>query len=368
MTSKERLTGLFSHQALDHVPIWLLFPYHRLGCYADVYNLPSYRPLLPYIAQLCDTFDRRSYGRGAFCYNDNPEITMETRTETMHGVPTEVREVRYHDLVLRHFIETTPAGKQIRHYVQDPALLERIADIPYVAPQPDFSPYACERAELGDKGLMMMDLGDPLCPLYNLCSAEDFAIWSLTDYEAMLAFTDRMYERVHALYKAYLDNDIGDVFFLVGAEFAGPPLVSPGKFNELAVRYIKGIVDLIRSYGKHSILHYHGNLYRVLDGMKEINPDGLHTIEAPPIGDCTIAQARRRLGDMVLIGNIQYDDLLRCEKKEIDGLVKAAIEEADGGRFILSPTAGPYETEIPQRMVENYIAFIEAGIRYGTYR
>lgn len=368
MTSKERLTRLFAGQEVDRVPIWLLFPYHRLGCYADVYNQPSYRPLLPYIEQYCDTFDRRNYGRGVFCYNGNPEIAQRTHVEVMNGEPVEVREVRYRDLVLRHFVETTPSGKQIRHFVDDPALLERIADIPYVPSEPDFSQYAREREELGDRGLMMMDLGDPLCPLYHLCSAADFAIWSLTDYEEMLAFTDRMYERVYALYKTYLENNVGDVFFLVGAEFAGPPLVSPDKFNALAVRYIKGIVDLIRSYGKHSILHYHGNLYRVLDGMREINPDGLHTIEAPPIGDCTLTQARERLGNMILIGNVQYDDIQRCSREEIDAMVKAAVEEARGGRFILSPTAGPYEDHIPQRMVDNYIAFIEAGHRYGARR
>jgi hypothetical protein len=194
---------------------------------------------------------------------------------------------------------------------------------------------------------------------------EDFAEWTLTDYETMLRFTDQMYERVYALYKTYLEHNIGDVFFLVGAEFAGPPLVSPDKFNELSVRYVKGIVDLIRSYGKYSILHYHGNLYRVLKGMKEINPDGLHTIEAPPVGDCTIAQAREALGSMILIGNVQYDDFRSGEPAGIDALVHTAIEEARGGRFILSPTAGPYEETISDHMVKNYIAFIEAGIKYG---
>lgn len=68
-----------------------------------------------------------------------------------------------------------------------------------------------------------------------------------------------MYERTYHLYKYLLERDVGEVFFLVGAEFAGPPLVSPDKFSELCVKYVKGIVDLIRSYGKKSILHYHGS-------------------------------------------------------------------------------------------------------------
>jgi hypothetical protein len=356
---------MFEGRDYDRVPIWLLFPFHRLGCYADVYNRHSYKPLLPYVEKYCDTFDRRSYGKGAFCYNGNPDIVTENFTEIISGVPTDVHQVRYKDMTLRKYIEQTAAGKRIRCLVDDPEMLKRIADIPYIPPEADFSRYEREREELGDRGLMMMDLGDPLCPLYHLASAEDFAIWTLTDYDTMLAFTDAMYGRVYDLYKRYLDAGVGDVFFLVGAEFAGPPLVSPAKFNELSVRYIKGIVDLIRSYGKYSILHYHGNLYHVLDGMKAINPDGLHTIEAPPIGDCTITQARERLGDMILIGNIQYDDLQRYDAGIIREMVRDALKEGMSGRFILSPTAGPYEDVIPDKMMENYKAFIEAGIEFG---
>jgi uroporphyrinogen-III decarboxylase len=262
-------------------------------------------------------------------------------------------------------VETTSLGKQIRHYVDDPATLKKIAAIPHVSPKMDFAPFYKERDELGDKGLMMMDLGDPLVPLYHLASAEDFAVWTLTDYEAMLEFTDIMYERALSIYKTYLENNIGDVFFIVGTEFAGPPLVSPEKFNELSVRYVKGIVDLIRSYGKYSIVHYHGNLYRVLEGMKQINPDGLHTIEAPPVGDCTITQARAALGNMILIGNIQYDDLRAKSPDELELMVKDAIDEAKGGRFILSPTAGPYEEILSDHQIKNYITFIESGIKYG---
>ena len=54
---------------------------------------------------------------------------------------------------------------------------------------------------------------------------------------------------------------------------------------------------------------FFGQLYDILDGIREINPDGLHTIEAPPFGNCTLSQAREVLGDMILIRNIQYSDL-----------------------------------------------------------
>lgn len=363
MTSRERLTRLFNGQEVDRTPIWLLAPYHHVDFYADIYDLPSYERLVPYIDRYCDTFDRRTYDTGV-AYNANPEIKRTKRTEKTQKGTAEIEEIRYKDFVLQKSVYRGTDGTRVKYFAEDIEDLKRLIDIPYVPLAPDVSAYAREKEELGEQGLMMVDVGDPLGVFYHMLSAEDFSIYSLTEYETLLELSDVVYERTYHLYKYLLERDVGEVFFLVGAEFAGPPLVSPDKFSELCVKYVKGIVDLIRSYGKKSILHYHGQLYDVLDGMKQIGPDALHTIEAPPVGNCTIAQAREKLGDMILIGNVQYDDLAHQSREEIEAQVRAAVA-AGGERFILSPTAGPYEDVISDKMVDNYIAFIEAGIRYG---
>jgi len=170
-------------------------------------------------------------------------------------------------------------------------------------------------------------------------------------------------------YKYLLENDIGEVFFIVGAEFAGPPLVSPDKFNALSVRYVKDIVDLIREYGKKSIVHYHGNLYHVLKGMKEINPDGLHTIEAPPIGDCTIAQAREVLGNMILIGNLQYDDLRSMTTDEIDEAVKNIIEEANSynADYLVLEVNRPYLDNDQSFLVDYFKVYRWGIVNFGCF-
>lgn len=36
LTPRERLLRFLRHEPLDRVPIWLLFPYHRVSCYVDV--------------------------------------------------------------------------------------------------------------------------------------------------------------------------------------------------------------------------------------------------------------------------------------------------------------------------------------------
>ena len=365
MTSRERLLRLFDSKDIDRVPIWLLFPWHPLGCYADVWNIPDYTPIMARITQGdCDSFDRRGVDHG-FCYNANPDIKYVHTISEADGIRKDETTVIGPSLHLTRHLITGKNGTHEKFFIEDPSELEAIVHVPYVPPHPSLEPLRVEREEFGNNGLFMLDLGDPLGPLYHLMSATDFSLATATDYDTMLGFIDAMETRVLDLYRYFLEADAADCYFIVGSEFAGPPIVSPAKFSEMSARYVGKLCDLIRSYGKISIVHYHGNLYRVRDGMKTINPDGLHTIEAPPIGDCSITQAREVLDPMVLIGNVQYDDLIRLPPDEIDAQVKDAMSQAEGGRFILSPTAGPYEASMSAHAVNNYLTFIDAGLKYG---
>lgn len=375
LTSRERWLRMFRGKDIDRYPIWLLFPWHRLNCYANVYEIECYKPIVKRIScGDCDSLDRRGINTG-FCFNANPDIVLQTRTyqsgrnivsETILNAP---------GCELKKSISRGDDNTTVKYFVDDPQKLKDILSIPYVAPRPDLDIIKKERIEFGDKGLFMLDIGDPLAPLYHLMSATDFSMATATDYELLLEFLDVLSDRVLEVYKYTLENEVADCYFIVGSEFAGPPLVSPAKFNELSVRYVKKIVNMIRKYGKLSIVHYHGNLSRVFDGMREINPDGLHTIEAPPIGDCSIVQAREALDDIALIGNIQYDDLIRLNVEQIREQVRDVMRQArtqiegvlSPAKFVLSPTAGPYEEFIDERAVENYLAMIDAGLEFGSF-
>lgn len=366
LTSRDRLLRHFAGKPVDRFPIWLLFPWHNMPCYTDVWNNPCYQPIIKRIlAGDVDSFDRRGVNRG-IAYNANPDIKIE------HVVRQQGRNIVHEDIMhtpkgtFTKHISRGGDGADVKFYVDDPQQLYDLMSIPYVAPKPDIALLHKEREEFGDNGLFMMDAGDPLSVLYELMSATDFSMATATDYDVLLEYLDCMEGRVLELYRYLLENDAADCYFIVGAEFAGPPLVSPKRFTELSVRYVKKICDLIRSYGKISIVHYHGNLLSVREGMREIGPDGLHTVEQPPIGDCTLTQAREVLGkDTALIGPVQYDDLIRLPGDEIEEQVKDAFRQASDGKFILSPTAGPYEETISDHAVENYLRFIDAGLKYG---
>ncbi|MGC8971497.1 MAG: uroporphyrinogen decarboxylase family protein [bacterium] len=368
LSSRERLIRLFEKKDIDRVPIWLLFPYHPIGCYVDVYKILCYKPVLEAVERYgIDIFDRRNFDTG-FCFSVSSKIERNREIIEKKDKIIIKDRVRYKNIVL----EQEKIIKDRRSIISKPFIeeiddLEKVLELPYEPPRPDIHRFFKEAEELGDKGLMMVDIGDPLGVLFHLCSIEQFCIWTLEKREKLISFLDVIYGRVLDMYRYLLKNGIGPVYFIIGAEFAGPPIVSPTYFNELCARYVKGIVDLIRSYNMWSIVHYHGNLKKILDGIRYINPDGLHTVEAPPVGDCTLLEARKVLGDMILIGNIQYDDLASLEESEIRDLTKRTLEEGMTGRFILSPTAGPYQECISEKMQRNYIAFIETGVEFGKF-
>ena len=94
---------------------------------------------------------------------------------------------------------------------------------------------------------MMVDLGMPIGVAYNLVHPEDFAIWTLTESETLVAFTRIMAERQMTFLRKALDAGAGPVFFAVGTEFVAPPMCSPKTFDALITPFDVPIFDMIHT-------------------------------------------------------------------------------------------------------------------------
>lgn len=81
----------------------------------------------------------------------------------------------------------------------------------------------------------------------------------------------------------------------------------------------------------------------------------------------TLSEAYDIVGGVItLIGNIQYDGLRSYKPEEMRETVPQVLTEAEGRRFLLSPSAGPCDEEMGERMKENYIEFMNAGWGLGV--
>jgi hypothetical protein len=366
VTSRERLWAALNGQEVDRLPIYLLFPFHPNSSYADVQNIPCYRPVWEAVLAHTDFFDRRSFDSGHL-YSSHPDIRSGQVKFEEGGWRVVEHFVEYRDIRLTQQTRRDADGRyETKAWFAEPADLEAALALPYEPVQPEAGPYFIEDQQLSEHGLMMFSSHNALSELHGRCRPETLALWSVQESEACRVFLDEMQRRCLAWHRALLETGVGPACWLNGSEFAAPPMVSPRTYAEWVTRYDGPLIALLQSYGIKVVVHHHGDMRDLVGGMKQQGFDGLHCIEAPPIGDCTLAQARAAFGsDVCLIGNIQYDDLARCTPEQIDRLVYEAIEGARGGPYILAPTAGPYEPAIPERMVRNYLQFIESGRKYG---
>lgn len=368
MTNRERLFAVLNGEPVDRTPIWLLFPYHRLGCYVDVPNIPAYKPVWEAALKHTIMLDRR--GMGTEMYTDEVKRRNEKVEENGWVIDRNIIEYKGKSIVSEHR-EKDGFTEQIK-FIENDDDLEFFCSLPlntdkekiYAEMNGKFAQYQKEKSEFPEEmGSMMLDLGEPIGNLYSAAKLTEYPIWSITHDELIVDFLNRNMERYRHIYRFCLEHDLADVYFLVGSELASPPMVSRATFQRWIVPFAQELIAMIHSYGKKAIQHYHGQIKDILPDFLEMSPDALHTIEAPPIGNCTFTEAFDIVGDNIaLIGNVQYDSFRSHTPHAMKKEVHDILDECKGKRLILSPSAGPFDADISDNMVNNYLAFIEAGV------
>jgi uroporphyrinogen-III decarboxylase len=373
MTNRDRLFAALNGESSDHVPVWLLFPYHSTGYYVDVRTAPAYQPVFEASKRLAIMLNRRNLG----VTRHTPEVVLRHETVT-DGAQTIRRDVlTYKGRSLTSEVRQGPEGTVVFKFLRSDEDLEFFCSLPVLqdksaieaALEAQMARYRREQAEFPiENGAMMLDLGEPVGSVYHLSSLDEYPIWSLTHNDLIVDFLRREMERLRQVYRFCLERNLADVYFLVGSELASPPLVSRATFQQWIVPFASELIEMIHAYGKKAIQHYHGQIREILPDFLAMAPDALHTIEAPPIGNCTFTQAYEALGDRItLIGNIQYDDFRSMPPEQMAAAVRGVLEECRGRRLILSPSAGPFDPAPPARLAENYHVFMRTAWEYGPW-
>ena len=371
MTSRQRLLTAMRCEEPDRVPIVVrgVNPYARYMNWRGKAH-PSYQPLIDRVRACCDVQHLWSAGHGFFL--NGADLPIQSRIEiapdwqithsvlrTPQGMLTSVSRMgnqSYSHAVLKHWI----AGEED---------VETFLSLPFCLAKPDLAPYWKAKEELGDAGYVLPYLDDPVGFVHSLLGSELLAIWSIEAPHLIRRLLDAMHERCLAYTRALLAAGVSPVIGLQGQEQVVPPLLSPRHFDDYVTRYDAPLFELIRSHGCLVYVHCHGFLDAVLGRFADMGVNVLHPIEAPPLGDVTLAEAKRRIGDRVCLeGNIQIGDIMTQSRHEIVDRVRRAIKDAaHGGGFILSLTATPFEQMLSGRTRDNLLAMIDAALHFGSY-
>ncbi len=240
--------------------------------------------------------------------------------------------------------------------------VERFLSIPYTPPAADASAFHALKARAGEEALVMVGIADAVCLPASWFSPEGFCLaWAdAPDLVARLTAVaaDRTNAHVEALCRAGVD-----AFRVIGGEYASVQL-GPKGFDALVTPFDTELVAVMHRYDAIAYYHNHGPVTQFLGRFAGLGIDALDPLEAPPWGDCDLAEAKRQIGDRVcLVGNL--DDMEVVEKRtteEVRQMARECLEKAGPGGFLLGGTASGTYTEVGAR---NFAALVEVAEEYG---
>jgi len=372
MNSRQRLLAALDGRVPDRVPI---STYELVGYNSTAWenNTPSFARLMDVIRAKTDCVCMWNPSSNQTAFFSAHPFEMTRQTARLGDTTTETRTVQ------------TPAGVrltqttrrtdnvhtvwQTEHWCKTLQDVDAALSIPYAPVTYDFSDYARIVDQVGEHGIIMSSLSDPLCLAADLMSFGDYTIWAATETEHLLGTLDALHERNMQNLRNMLDTEVVDLYRICGPEYATPPFLHPRFFARLVTPFVREMVALIHQYGAKARLHCHGRIGQVLESIMATGADALDPCEPPPDGDITLVDVKRRAGEqMCLFGNLELKLLEHGAVEEVEATVKACMDAAKaGGGYVIMPTAAPINVPLAPKTEENYLCFIETALMYGGY-
>jgi len=279
----------------------------------------------------------------------------------IHRVKTPEGTLNYIEELKKDF-STTWVRKPLLESKTD---VKKILAVPYHFHKPDVNDFIKIREELGQEGVICCFVSTPLVCVSHMFSFERFLMWCVSEKTLIQELVETVYERIYRQLEYLLQNGVGPLIEFGGSEQATPPMMSPQLYDNLVVKYDRKLMDLVHQHGCMVRVHCHGRIRTILKKLLEMGVDMLNPVESPPSGDIELHQAKEIVkGKMTLEGNIQFSDLEFGSREKIDHLVRDAVLKGPKCHFLLTATEWPL-TFLSQRLKDNYIQFIESGLKYG---
>jgi uroporphyrinogen-III decarboxylase len=371
MNSRQRILTALKCQAPDRVPI-STYELAGYNTQAVENNDPSYFELMQAIREKTDCLAMW-----------NPD-SNERFLGTAYPAEMAAQTWREEDRTVTHTTLQTPQGPltqtikrldnlntpwQTEHWCKTVEDVDRALSLPYVPVTYDASDYARICREVGEHGILMASLGDPLLMAAELMEFGEFTIWAATESAHFERTVRVLHERCMENLRRMLAVNVVELYRICGPEYATPPYLPPALFERFVVPYVAEMVDLIHSHGAQVRLHCHGKIGRVLDMILATGADSIDPCEPPPDGDITLAEVKRRCaGRMCVFGNLELKLLEHGSEAEVAAYVKGCMDAAKaGGGYVIMPTAAPINSPLALQTQRNYVRFIDAALEYGQY-
>jgi uroporphyrinogen-III decarboxylase len=367
MTRRERLMATLRGEPVDRPPV----SFYEIGGWTfdtedpdpfNVYNSPEWWPLIRLAEEETDLI--RMMGADVTPAAHNPRDRFFREETYMQGQSRYTRRTltvagRTMTSLTRRDPEVSTTWT-VEHLLKDEDDVRAYLQLPDEVFDHTYSVERLRAAEeaVGDAGIVMVDVGDPLGHTASLFAPEDYTVLGLTEPGLFHQLQEKHTRYVYPLVEYVAQAFPGHLWRVVGSEYASEPFLPPRLYVEYEVRYTKPMVDTIHKYGGFARLHSHGRLKNILPHIAEMGVAGLDPVEPPPQGDMALIDVRRQVGkQMVLFGNIEASDIEMLSPAEFETRVARALREGTAGEgqgFVLMPSACPYGRHISADVLANY--------------
>jgi uroporphyrinogen-III decarboxylase len=370
LTSRQRLLNTLNGQTVDRIPISL---YEFDGYYESwIHQEPEYQAILDYAQGKTDrlfSWGPKSDIPNIFFGGIDPEnIKITTWTEANSSFIKTTLQTPGGELITQSRQDDGVHTRWIiEHYCKTAADAEKVLSIPYIPWKPSIASFFELEKKLGNTGIILGDIPDPLCLTVDLFGFSKFLMVYIDNPKLIFRLLDFFHERIEQYLKHLLKSGAVTLYRICGPEYATPPYLSPADFDKLVTPYVIELIKRIHRYSAKARVHSHGKIKKVLPSFARMNLDAIDPLEPPPDGDAELTEVREALGKkVVLIGNIEERLFEVGTKQDIETAVQKAVDEgANNGPFILCPTAMPLTTPLDSAICEKIIHYIDCGLKYG---
>ena len=354
---RENLLKIFRHEIPDRIPV---------TGHCDPYNQPSRKGMDSELAAALGevhwggtatvVFSRHLgldimdwYGMPVRITRRN--VTVEDTTEG--NVTTRVWHTPGGDL--REVSQTcrdesgAVSSNWTEHLVKGPADLTALAAIfedEVIEPDPDGIARTRERRELiGDDGVILGNMhGTPLGMMYRVYSGVAALAYLWAD--APDALRD-CFAVMEANYQQRLAIGVrSDIDIVVSVDDTSTTAISPAMFEACNLELTDARAEAAHAAGKFYFHHSCGLIRDLLPLYRRTTMDGVHGFTIPPIGDVTVAEGRKALGDRITImAGVQQLAGPMDDRAAVRASIHQMIREAEPwDHFILGVAGYPNRT------------------------
>ncbi|MGI6595599.1 MAG: hypothetical protein ACOX1Z_02755 [Candidatus Ratteibacteria bacterium] len=379
MTSKERIEAVIQGKMPDRDPVSLykINPFEKHSFWAQY---KSFENLLSAAREYQDTFHLWRPSTGFFFsapgsidivvdeVEDTPlSKTLKLSVQTKRG--SLQRITRTFKTSTHHWIQ--------KPWVESEKDILKFLELPYAPFNPDISEFFRICNALGDNGVCVIALPNPLAVVYELFAPGDMPHFILSSPKLISRLLDEMQRRLINLYRFISASITNAIIRIRGAEYAVAPNLpkeyfsdTKKYFNNFILRYDRELIGILKRGGQNYVCyHWHGDIEEHLPFMLKLGIDILEPVINSVQKPYYITRIRQIVGDnIVLMGGLNAEELEFRSTAEIVVMTRDAILQGGRmGRFVLIPSSIPKTSPLSLQMEKNYIQFLKTGVESGKY-